>query len=501
MTNAILRGKPDAGNPHVRFDEGEVASAKPRRGSLLYKQMFALAVFCFHSFVTTSAYAAHGGRVRPRLDFEYWLAFGFGALLLAGAVVLLAFIRTKGKGKSFFRSLDRVLEHPWLLSIGGFFVCGLGIRSGVLPKWTILSAFGAWVAYMRFCVIPNAWKRRAERDAAGGIRKGFASCLLQDFLRLEARFSWLSSETAGASRALRMIRVLEGGMMFKDGRRKQWAEGFSSELQDLLGVPRFPVRLQCRSVNGNSFSVSTRQGQGIDIFVAERCWDNFNSCLLALAYGIIFHCLRVNRLTYGDLSRNRLFVSLSAAYFGFGENMAESGGELSPSECMVAVAFREYVVSGAFPDKGESSVGAVALKRAIRYLKANMAIGGGGVRQKLDRQKTQIAELDRELDRYCVQDVIGDAGNAVRRKEVLTDLTRLLDAMLRADLQSERYGRLLRLAPCFLDQMIRDCRWAAHKTMLKRSMLGRCLMPVVRCCRRIARLYDVKVLETEVRGQ
>ena len=36
MTNAILRGKPDAGNPHVRFDEGEVASAKPRRGSLLY---------------------------------------------------------------------------------------------------------------------------------------------------------------------------------------------------------------------------------------------------------------------------------------------------------------------------------------------------------------------------------------------------------------------------------------------------------------------------------
>ena len=37
MINAILRGKPDAGNPHVRFDEGEVASAKPRRGSLLYK--------------------------------------------------------------------------------------------------------------------------------------------------------------------------------------------------------------------------------------------------------------------------------------------------------------------------------------------------------------------------------------------------------------------------------------------------------------------------------
>jgi len=38
MTNATLRGKPDAGNPHVRFDEGEVASAKPRRGSLLYNE-------------------------------------------------------------------------------------------------------------------------------------------------------------------------------------------------------------------------------------------------------------------------------------------------------------------------------------------------------------------------------------------------------------------------------------------------------------------------------
>ena len=33
MTNAALRGQPDAGNPHVRFDEGEVAPA----ASLLYK--------------------------------------------------------------------------------------------------------------------------------------------------------------------------------------------------------------------------------------------------------------------------------------------------------------------------------------------------------------------------------------------------------------------------------------------------------------------------------
>ena len=36
MTNAILRG-----NSHVRFDEGEVASSKPMRGSLLYKRCVA----------------------------------------------------------------------------------------------------------------------------------------------------------------------------------------------------------------------------------------------------------------------------------------------------------------------------------------------------------------------------------------------------------------------------------------------------------------------------
>lgn len=36
----VLWGKPDAGNPRVRFDEGKVASAKPRRGSLLRKSKF-----------------------------------------------------------------------------------------------------------------------------------------------------------------------------------------------------------------------------------------------------------------------------------------------------------------------------------------------------------------------------------------------------------------------------------------------------------------------------
>ena len=38
MTNSAFDGRPYAGNPHVRFDEGDGASAKPRHSSLLYKR-------------------------------------------------------------------------------------------------------------------------------------------------------------------------------------------------------------------------------------------------------------------------------------------------------------------------------------------------------------------------------------------------------------------------------------------------------------------------------
>ena len=42
-TGKALDGKPYAGNPHVRFDEGEVApAATPRRGSLLYKHLLTI---------------------------------------------------------------------------------------------------------------------------------------------------------------------------------------------------------------------------------------------------------------------------------------------------------------------------------------------------------------------------------------------------------------------------------------------------------------------------
>ena len=45
MTNAALRGKPDAGNPHVRFDEGASASEKPRRNALLHNALLLCAAF------------------------------------------------------------------------------------------------------------------------------------------------------------------------------------------------------------------------------------------------------------------------------------------------------------------------------------------------------------------------------------------------------------------------------------------------------------------------
>ena len=54
----IHYGKPYAENPHVRFDEGEVASAATSRcGSLLYKQMtilFAAAVAASGAFVANA---------------------------------------------------------------------------------------------------------------------------------------------------------------------------------------------------------------------------------------------------------------------------------------------------------------------------------------------------------------------------------------------------------------------------------------------------------------
>ena len=45
-TGKAFDGKPYAGNPHVRFDEGEVASATSRRGSPLYKTIETILLAC-----------------------------------------------------------------------------------------------------------------------------------------------------------------------------------------------------------------------------------------------------------------------------------------------------------------------------------------------------------------------------------------------------------------------------------------------------------------------
>ena len=58
-TGKALNGKPYAGNPHVRFDEGEVASAAtPRRGSLLYKSFARITLVSSLAFAAAELYKA-----------------------------------------------------------------------------------------------------------------------------------------------------------------------------------------------------------------------------------------------------------------------------------------------------------------------------------------------------------------------------------------------------------------------------------------------------------
>lgn len=80
MANAIQRRKPDAGNSHIRFDGGEVAPAKPRRGSPLSIRtgirgfLFVTSVCAFA--LVASAYT--GAQCR-------WTGGGDGTTLNAGA--------------------------------------------------------------------------------------------------------------------------------------------------------------------------------------------------------------------------------------------------------------------------------------------------------------------------------------------------------------------------------------------------------------------------------
>ena len=81
MTNATLRGKPYAGNPHVRFDEGEVApAATPRRGSLLYKALRGTILAAAAALVAVAVFAdtdVYGNEIRYENDgvtvkYRFW---------------------------------------------------------------------------------------------------------------------------------------------------------------------------------------------------------------------------------------------------------------------------------------------------------------------------------------------------------------------------------------------------------------------------------------------
>ena len=81
-----LDGKPYAGNPHVRFDEGEVApAATPRRGSLLYriqqpmKKAMSRRILYLALVVAASAALAESYielDIRPEAVTDYWNCTG-----------------------------------------------------------------------------------------------------------------------------------------------------------------------------------------------------------------------------------------------------------------------------------------------------------------------------------------------------------------------------------------------------------------------------------------
>ena len=89
MTNAILRGKPDAGNPHVRFDEGEVASAKPRRGSLLYNKhkLLVAAVLITAEFAFAETFTWTGAQDAYWTNAANWTVGGVASTRFPGVLL------------------------------------------------------------------------------------------------------------------------------------------------------------------------------------------------------------------------------------------------------------------------------------------------------------------------------------------------------------------------------------------------------------------------------
>ena len=116
-TGKALNGKPYAGNPHVRFDEGEVAqAAKPRRGSLLYKKLMLLMVG-----VCTVLSAMCGMPVNPKLP----MSFGVDSTGRNRFVGELKDIQLSFGGKMYHsgpaKAGDRVANFPTLADAKGAF--------------------------------------------------------------------------------------------------------------------------------------------------------------------------------------------------------------------------------------------------------------------------------------------------------------------------------------------------------------------------------------------
>ena len=91
-TGKALNGKPYAGNPYVRFDEGEVASAAtPRRGSLLYRKMTAVAAMCGATALAITARATdYVTLVTPNLEWKNASSWSDGKAAHSGADYLIA---------------------------------------------------------------------------------------------------------------------------------------------------------------------------------------------------------------------------------------------------------------------------------------------------------------------------------------------------------------------------------------------------------------------------
>ena len=127
-TGKALNGKPYAGNPHVRFDEGEVASATamPRRGSLLYE--VPISRLAIRVALVAAAVAVHSAFAdTPDELFDYVQTDG------------TAYIDTGIIGKTGTKASIGMMWHN---GGGTKDVCFLGARNGSTGRFLLCHAYG-----------------------------------------------------------------------------------------------------------------------------------------------------------------------------------------------------------------------------------------------------------------------------------------------------------------------------------------------------------------------